>query len=310
MRKPTLVYTHFPKLGLNRFTAEPTNRALHPHPSRGAQPHHVQPLSGVAKRWAFRSKQATERLISPNPPQKPGVLFAFLPALFLLGDSKRLISPNPPQKPGVLFAFLPALFLLGDSKRLISPNPPQKPGVLFAFLPALLLPGGSDVFSAGSAAPGAGAQPDVTPALPLHLCWQLSKDRSQQRLSALAVLIGGSCSLKRLLNNVKKLCRIFKSLLSEPSYPSSSLVAPEPTCARTQVMWWPRRVPFCHPACSKVALLSGTGQGPRSIPALAPREGGGGSAEVCVVLGQLQAATSPEKSHWQSWFQGKTRSDA
>lgn len=58
-----------------------------------------------------------------------------------------------------------------------------------------------------------------------HLCWQRSKDRSEQRLSARAVLIGGSCSLKRLLNNVKKLCRIFKSLLSEPS----SSLAPPPT---------------------------------------------------------------------------------
>lgn len=186
---------------------------------------------------------------------------------------------------------------------MISPNPPKKPAILFAFLPTLLLPGGSDVFSAGSAAPGAGAQPDVTPRCTSssHLCWQRSKDRSEQRLSARAVLIGGSCSLKRLLNNVKKLCRIFKSLLSEPSYPSSSLA--------------PRRA-HVHPhpgdvLALKGAILSpclprsavGVGWGTRLHPCFSPK---GGWWQVCgagkgctdppaAALGRLRAATSRKK---------------
>lgn len=127
--------------------------------------------------------------------------------------------------------------------------------------------GGSTVFSAGSAAPGAGAQPDVTLRCTpgSHLCWQSSKDRSEQRLSARAVLIGGSCSLKRLLNNVKKLCRIFKSLLSEPGCPCSAL---SPTQAR-----WCHFVTLLAQKQLYHGVAGDTGQGTRLCPHFSP-EGG------------------------------------
>lgn len=148
-----------------------------------------------------------------------------------------------------------------------------------------------------------------------HLCWQRSKDRSEQRLSARAVLIGGSCSLKRLLNNVKKLCRIFKSLLSEPSSSLAPPPHPKPTCTCTRAMCWPRKVPFCHPAWSKAALPSVWAEGHGSIPFSAQKEAvaclwsreGVSCApppSCCTALAST-SGLAKKKSHWQSWFQGK-----
>lgn len=135
-----------------------------------------------------------------------------------------------------------------------------------------------------------------------HRCWQRSKDRSEQRLSARAVLIGGSCSLKRLLNNVKKLCRIFKSLLSEPSSPSSSL-APPPQSPRA-----PPPGPCGGPEGSLFVTLRAQGQlchrrGPGdAAPSLLQPQGRGvvGLGGVltpppAAALGQLRAVTSQKK---------------
>lgn len=141
-----------------------------------------------------------------------------------------------------------------------------------------------------------------------HLCWQRSKDRSQQRLSARAVLIGGSCSLKRLLNNVKKLRCIFKSLLSEPSSPSSSLAPPPSLPAPT-----PRR---CGgPGGSHVVTLVAQRQlshwcGPRGHSSV-PK---GGRWKVCRGVpappGSSSEQRPPNKSHGQEPVSRKTQWDA
>lgn len=149
-----------------------------------------------------------------------------------------------------------------------------------------------------------------------HLCWQRSKDRSEQRLSARAVLIGGSCSLKRLLNNVKKLRRIFKSLLSEPSYPSSSLAPPTPSprAPAPGRCVGPKRCHFVTllgqkplsrrrgPGDTAPSLFQPKG---RVVAGLRSREGVSRTPPPAAAPRQLQPAASQKKSHRQSWFQGK-----
>lgn len=148
-----------------------------------------------------------------------------------------------------------------------------------------------------------------------HLCWQRSKDRSEQRLSARAVLIGGSCSLKRLLNNVKKLCRIFKSLLSEPS---SSLAPPPPPQAHVHLHPGDVLAPkgaILSPCLVKSRSPIGVGRGTRLHPFFSPKGGGGmfvepGRGELrpppsCCTAPASTSGLAKKKSHWQSWFQGK-----